>query len=73
MPSSLNISSNTSPNCSFSAFFFSSSLFFPKPKLDHGNEFQAPSAFPVLASPWGISSSESKAVEAVEAPDPKPW
>ncbi|KAB8302407.1 hypothetical protein EYC80_005825 [Monilinia laxa] len=68
IPSSFNISSNTSPNCS-SSNFFSSSAFFAfdeNPKLDHGNP-------PGTADGSGISSSSSMDVEAVEAPDPKPW
>jgi hypothetical protein len=56
---------------------FSSSVFLPKPKLDHGKEPQAEPEVcaPALLAPAlkGTSSSESKAVEAVEAPEPKPW
>lgn len=78
IPSSLSISSKTSPNCSFSNFCSSSGFFALElnPKLLHGNPLPNPPAPPLpLASALmsGISSSESKAVEAVLAPEPKPW
>jgi len=48
---------------------FSSVFFALKPKLDHGK----PPGAEASAPGSGISSSESKAVDAVEAPLPKPW
>src|SRR3978361_57805 len=69
-PSSLNISSNTSPNCSFPNLFSSSGFWALElnPKLDHGK--LNPEVVP--GAGLGISSSESKDVEAVEAPEPNP-
>jgi hypothetical protein len=64
IPSSLSISSNTSPNCSLSNFSFSASLLALNPKLAHGNP---PPPAAASASGPGVPSSLSKAVE--EAPE----